>query len=92
MPRAPVQLDLLDAAAVAAAVRNAKPDAIIHEATALGGGGFSRNTLWLELFTSVISGGAVLFGLGLTFGSYHGYERSPLMAAGASNRAGFAGR
>jgi len=37
-----VQLNLLDAAAVRAAVRAAKPDAIIHEATALSGGGFSR--------------------------------------------------
>jgi hypothetical protein len=55
------------------------------------GGGFSRNTLGLELFTSVISGGEVLFGLGLTFGVYHGYERSPMMA-GSTNRAGFAGR
>ena len=38
----PVRLDLLDAAAVHDAVRDAKPDAIIHEATALSGGGFSR--------------------------------------------------
>lgn len=38
----PMQLDLLDAAAVARAVRDAQPDAIIHEATALAGGGFSR--------------------------------------------------
>ena len=35
-------LDLLDAAAVHAAMRDARPDAIIHEATALSGGGFSR--------------------------------------------------
>jgi nucleoside-diphosphate-sugar epimerase len=38
----PMQLDLLDAAAVTRAVRDAEPDAIIHQATALGGGGFSR--------------------------------------------------
>jgi nucleoside-diphosphate-sugar epimerase len=38
----PVRLDLLDAAAVLAAVRDAQPDAIVHEATALSGGGFSR--------------------------------------------------
>ncbi len=38
----PVQVDLLDAAAVHAAVLAARPDAIIHEATALSGGGFSR--------------------------------------------------
>jgi nucleoside-diphosphate-sugar epimerase len=37
-----VQLDLLDAAAVRVAVREAGVDAIIHEATALAGGGFSR--------------------------------------------------
>jgi 2-alkyl-3-oxoalkanoate reductase len=37
-----VALDLLDAAAVRAAVLAAKPDAIIHQATALAGGGFSR--------------------------------------------------
>lgn len=35
-------LDLLDAAAVRQAVLDAKPDAIVHEATALAGGGFSR--------------------------------------------------
>jgi len=34
----PVVLDLLDAAAVRKAVLRAKPEAIIHEATALGGG------------------------------------------------------
>ena len=39
---APVALDLLDAAAVRAAVLDAAPDAIIHEATALAGGGFTR--------------------------------------------------
>ena len=38
----PVRLDLLDAAAVTRALRVSKPEAIIHEATALGGGGFSR--------------------------------------------------
>jgi nucleoside-diphosphate-sugar epimerase len=37
-----VSLNLLDAAAVRKAVLDAKPDAIIHEATALGGRGFSR--------------------------------------------------
>jgi len=37
-----VQLDLLDAAAVRRAVADAKPDAIVHEATALAKGGFSR--------------------------------------------------
>jgi len=36
------QLDLLDAAATRQAVLDAKPDAIVHEATALAGGGFSR--------------------------------------------------
>jgi nucleoside-diphosphate-sugar epimerase len=39
---APVALDLLDPAAVRAAVFDAAPDAIIHEATALAGGGFTR--------------------------------------------------
>jgi nucleoside-diphosphate-sugar epimerase len=39
----PVRLDLLDAAAVQAAVRDSKPDAIIHQATALADGGFSRS-------------------------------------------------
>lgn len=34
----PVMLDLLDAAAVRKTVLRAKPDAIVHEATALGGG------------------------------------------------------
>jgi 2-alkyl-3-oxoalkanoate reductase len=38
----PVKLDLLDSAAVRQAVGDARPDAIIHEATALAGGGFSR--------------------------------------------------
>jgi nucleoside-diphosphate-sugar epimerase len=37
-----VPLDLLDDAAVRRAVSEAKPDAIVHEATALSGGGFSR--------------------------------------------------
>ncbi len=37
-----VQLDLLDAAAVRRAVVQAKPDAVVHEATALAGSGFSR--------------------------------------------------
>jgi len=37
-----VTLDLLDAAAVRRAVLDARPDAVIHEATALAGGGFSR--------------------------------------------------
>lgn len=39
----PVMLDLLDAAAVRAAVLQARPDAIIHEATALANMGMSRN-------------------------------------------------
>ncbi|WP_345761260.1 NAD-dependent epimerase/dehydratase family protein [Diaminobutyricibacter sp. McL0608] len=38
-----VQLDLLDSDAVRRAVRDSAPDAIIHEATALAGGGFSRS-------------------------------------------------
>src|SRR5580700_4457100 len=37
-----VELDVLDALAVRKAVLNAKPEAIIHQATALAGGGFSR--------------------------------------------------
>ena len=37
-----VQLNLLDAAAVRRAVLDAKPDAMVHEATALTGAGFSR--------------------------------------------------
>lgn len=37
-----ITLDLLDAAAVRKAVLDARPDAIIHEATALADGGFSR--------------------------------------------------
>lgn len=37
-----VALDLLDAAAVRQAVAGARPDAIVHEATALASGGFSR--------------------------------------------------
>jgi nucleoside-diphosphate-sugar epimerase len=37
-----VALDLLDPPAVAKAVVASKPDAIIHEATALADGGFSR--------------------------------------------------
>jgi len=39
----PVELDLLDGSAVRAAVFEAKPDAIIHQATALAGAGFSRS-------------------------------------------------
>ena len=38
----PVRLDLLDAAAVRAAVLEAQPEAVIHQATALAGAGFSR--------------------------------------------------
>lgn len=38
----PVQLDLLDAAAVRRTVLNARPDAIIHQATALGNAAFSN--------------------------------------------------
>lgn len=37
-----VALDLLDTAAVRRAVADARPDAIVHEATALASGGFSR--------------------------------------------------
>jgi 2-alkyl-3-oxoalkanoate reductase len=37
-----ISLNLLDAAAVRKAVLDTKPDAIIHEATALAGAGFSR--------------------------------------------------
>lgn len=37
-----IPLDLLDAAAVGRAVADAGPDAIVHEATALANGGFSR--------------------------------------------------
>ncbi len=37
-----IALDLLDAAAVRTAVLDAKPEAIVHEATALAGIGFSR--------------------------------------------------
>jgi nucleoside-diphosphate-sugar epimerase len=37
-----VTLDLLDGPAVREAVRDVKPDAIVHQATALSGGGFSR--------------------------------------------------
>jgi 2-alkyl-3-oxoalkanoate reductase len=39
----PIALDLLDASAVHKAVTGAQPDAIIHEATALAGAGFSRS-------------------------------------------------
>jgi len=39
----PVQLDLLNAAAVAEAVRRAEPDAIVHQATALAGARFGRS-------------------------------------------------
>jgi nucleoside-diphosphate-sugar epimerase len=39
----PIALDLLDAPAVRKAVLEAKPDAIIHEATALSNVGFSRS-------------------------------------------------
>jgi nucleoside-diphosphate-sugar epimerase len=38
----PVALDLLDGPAVRNAIFDSKPDAIIHEATALANGGFSR--------------------------------------------------
>jgi 2-alkyl-3-oxoalkanoate reductase len=37
-----IALDLLDAAAVCKAVLDARPEVIVHEATALAGGGFSR--------------------------------------------------
>lgn len=40
---APIQLDLLDAAAVRRAVLASEPEAIIHEATALGNAQLSRN-------------------------------------------------
>src|SRR4029078_8317400 len=39
----PVALDLLDREAVLAAVRAARPDAVVHEATALANLTFSRN-------------------------------------------------
>jgi 2-alkyl-3-oxoalkanoate reductase len=39
----PVVLDVLDAAAVSAAVAAARPDAIVHQATALAGARFSRS-------------------------------------------------
>jgi 2-alkyl-3-oxoalkanoate reductase len=39
----PVALDLLDAGAVRVAVLDAKPDAIVHQATALAGARFSRS-------------------------------------------------
>jgi nucleoside-diphosphate-sugar epimerase len=39
----PIQLDLLDAAAVRRAVLQAEPDAIVHEATALASARFTRN-------------------------------------------------
>lgn len=39
----PVALDLLDRAAVAAVVREARPDAIVHQATALSGARFSKH-------------------------------------------------
>jgi len=39
----PVALDVLDAAAVHAAVQAARPDAIVYQATALAGAGFSRS-------------------------------------------------
>ena len=38
-----VELDLLNARAVRAAVLEARPDAIVHQATALANAGFSRN-------------------------------------------------
>jgi 2-alkyl-3-oxoalkanoate reductase len=38
----PVRVDLLDASAVVEAVHKARPDVIVHEATALATGGFSR--------------------------------------------------
>jgi hypothetical protein len=46
-------------------------------------GGFRRTTLGLELYASTIGldDNDVLIGIGLTVGSYHGYERSPLMAS-----------
>src|SRR5262245_26609100 len=40
---AAVQLDLLDAPAVLAAVVEANPDAIVHQATALAGAQFGRS-------------------------------------------------
>jgi len=39
----PVALDLLDAQAVRSAVLEARPDAIVHQATALANAGFSRH-------------------------------------------------
>ena len=39
----PIVLDVLDAAAVRAAVAAARPEAIVYQATALGGAGFSRS-------------------------------------------------
>jgi len=39
----PIALDVLDAAAVRAAVQAARPEAIIYQATALAGAGFSRS-------------------------------------------------
>src|SRR5206468_11646985 len=39
----PVELDALDARAVRDAVRRARPDAIVHQGTALTGVSFSRN-------------------------------------------------
>jgi 2-alkyl-3-oxoalkanoate reductase len=39
----PVVLDVLDPAATTAAVREARPDAIVHQATGLSGLGFGRN-------------------------------------------------
>src|ERR1700743_3356371 len=39
----PAVLDVLDAGAVRAAIGNARPDAIVYQATALGGQAFSRN-------------------------------------------------
>jgi nucleoside-diphosphate-sugar epimerase len=39
----PIALDVLDAAAVQAAVQAARPEAIVYQATALAGAGFSRS-------------------------------------------------
>src|SRR5215470_11872674 len=49
----PVRLDLLDPRAVRTAVLGSRPDAIVHEATALGGVKFGRN---LHKATATTSG------------------------------------